>query len=76
MTLRGHKNHYNIKLLRGYGVSINIKQNKIILKNGTHDITGKQDYEEWFVTKIPYKKGRSIDRRGWDLQHLHQGSRF
>jgi hypothetical protein len=22
MTLKGHKNHYNIKLLRGYGVAI------------------------------------------------------
>jgi len=56
LTLKGHKNHYNIKLLRGYGVSINLKQNKIILKNGTHDITGKQESEEWFVTKIPYEK--------------------
>ena len=56
MTLKGHKNHYNIKLLRGYGVSINIKGNKIILKNGSHDITGKQEKEEWFVTKIPYEK--------------------
>jgi len=56
LTLLGHKNHYNIKLLRGYGVSINIKDNKIILKNGSHDITGKQEKEEWFVTKIPYEK--------------------
>ena len=56
MTLKGRKNHYNIKLLRGYGVSINIKENKIILKNGSHDITGKQEKEEWFVTKIPYEK--------------------
>ncbi len=56
MTLKGRKNYYNIKLLRGYGVSINIKQNKIILKNGSHDITGKQESEEWFVTKIPYEK--------------------
>src|SRR3989338_9593712 len=56
MTLKGKRNHYNIKLLRGYGVSINIKQNKIILKNGSHDITGKQEKEEWFVTKIPYEK--------------------
>ena len=56
MTLRGKKNHYNIKLLRGYGVSINIKDNKIILKNGSHDITGKQEKEEWFVNKIPYEK--------------------
>ena len=29
MTLQGHKNHYNVKFLRGYGVSINIKKNKI-----------------------------------------------
>ena len=43
MTLKRHHNHYNIKLLRGYGVSINIKQNKIILKKSTHDITGKQE---------------------------------
>ncbi|GFN42015.1 MAG: hypothetical protein YK1312THETA_2170005, partial [Marine Group I thaumarchaeote] len=56
MTLKDHKNHYNIKLLRGYGASINIKENKIILKNGSHDITGKQEKEEWFVTKIPYEK--------------------
>ena len=56
MTLKGHKNHYNIKLLRGYGVSINIKNNKIILKNGSHDITGESEKEEWFVNKIPYEK--------------------
>jgi len=56
MTLKGKKSHYNIKLLRGYGVSINIKENKIILKNGSHDITGEREKEEWFVTKIPYEK--------------------
>ncbi len=56
MTLKGHKSHYNIKLLRGYGVSINLKNNKIILKNGSNDITGKQEKEEWFVTKLPYEK--------------------
>jgi CRISPR-associated protein Cas1 len=56
MTLHGRKNHYNVKLLRGYGVSINLKDNKIILKNGQNDITGKSDKEEWFVTKIPYEK--------------------
>ena len=41
MTLKGHKSHYNIKLLRGYGVSINLKENKLILKNGQNDITGE-----------------------------------
>jgi len=56
MTLKGKHNHYNIKLLRGYGVSINIKNNKIILRNGSHDITGELEKEEWFVNKIPYEK--------------------
>ena len=56
MTLRGKKNHYNVKLLRGYGVSINLKNNRIILKNGQHDITGKSETEEYFVTRMPYEK--------------------
>jgi CRISPR-associated protein Cas1 len=40
MTLKGQRNHYNVKLLRGYGISINVKDNQIILKNGQNDITG------------------------------------
>ena len=56
MTLIGKKNHYNVKLLRGYGVSINLKDNKIILKNGQYDITGKSETEEYFVTRMPYEK--------------------
>jgi len=51
MTLKDHKSYYNIKLLRGYGVSINLKENKLILKNGQNDITGKSESEEWFATK-------------------------
>jgi CRISPR-associated protein Cas1 len=56
LTLKGKHNHYNIKLLRGYGVSINLKDNKIVLKNGQNDITGESEKEEWFVTQIPYEK--------------------
>lgn len=56
MTLKGKQNHYNVKLLRGYGVSINLKDNKIILKNGQHDITGKSETEEYFVSRMPYEK--------------------
>jgi len=41
MTLQSKKNHYNVKLLRGYGISINLKNNKIILKNGWRDMAGK-----------------------------------
>ncbi|MBM2819828.1 MAG: cas [Nitrosarchaeum sp.] len=56
MTSRGQRNHYNVKLLRGYGISINVKDNHLILKNGQNDITGISDKEEWFVSKIPYEK--------------------
>ena len=56
MTLKGRKNHYNVKLLRGYGVSISLKNNKIILQNGRDVLSSKVDSEEWFVTKLPYEK--------------------
>jgi CRISPR-associated protein Cas1 len=54
--LKGSRNHYNVKLLRGYGISINVKENKLVLKNGQNDITGISEKEEWFVSKIPYEK--------------------
>lgn len=56
MTLKHKRNHYNVKLLRGYGVSISLNDSKIILKNGRHDVTGEQESEEWFVNNIPYEK--------------------
>jgi len=34
MTLRGHKSYYNVKLLRGYGASISLRNNKVCLKGG------------------------------------------
>jgi CRISPR-associated protein Cas1 len=56
MTVAGQKNHYNVKLLRGYGVSINLKDNRICLKSGRDPLTGEQETEEWFVTQIPYER--------------------
>ena len=56
MTLKEKRNHYNVKLLRGYGVSISLKNSKIILKNGSHDVTGEYEQEEWFVNRMPYEK--------------------
>lgn len=56
MTLKNCNNHYNVKLLRGYGVSISVKDSKIILKDGQHDITGESQKEEWFVNRLPYEK--------------------
>lgn len=56
MTLKERKNHYNVKLLKGYGVSISQKTNRICLKGSRNPFTGEQDVEEWFVTQIPYEK--------------------
>jgi CRISPR-associated protein Cas1 len=47
VTIQGQRNHYNVKLLRGYGISINVKDNKLILKNGQNDITGISEKEEF-----------------------------
>src|SRR2546428_11696645 len=56
MTLKGKKNHYNVKLLSGYGLSISLKDNKIVLKNGTYPYSNVPDQEEWFITQLPYEK--------------------
>ena len=55
MTLKGKKNHYNIKFLKGYGFSVNVKDNKIVLKNA-YDPFNKPEVEEWYVNNMPYEK--------------------
>lgn len=49
MTLKGKKNHYNVKVLKGYGCSIRIKDNKVVLRGGADIFTGRAETEEWFV---------------------------
>lgn len=56
LTLKGKKNHFNVKLLSGYGLSLSLKNSKIILKNGHDPFIGSQETEEWFITNIPYEK--------------------
>lgn len=56
MTLKGKKNHYNVKLLKGYGASISLKKNKVCLKGGRDPFTGQQEIEEWFFTQILYAR--------------------
>jgi CRISPR-associated protein Cas1 len=46
MTLKGNKNHYNVKFLKCYGFSISVKDSKIILKN-TSDSFKEPEIEEW-----------------------------
>ena len=55
MTLKGHKPHFNIKFLKGYGHSISVKNSKIILKD-CHDPFTPPTTEEWFVKNMPYSK--------------------
>jgi len=39
-----------IKIIKGYGFSVNFKDNKIVLKK-THDTFKKSESEEWFMKK-------------------------
>jgi CRISPR-associated protein Cas1 len=55
MTLKGKQNHYNVKLLSGYGISIKQKNNQIILQHQP-DPFSEPDKEEWFVNNLPYEK--------------------
>ena len=55
MTLKNRRNHYNVKLLSGYGISIKQKDNHIIL-NHRPDPFSESKEEEWFVTNLPYEK--------------------
>ncbi|MCV0411582.1 CRISPR-associated endonuclease Cas1 [Nitrosarchaeum sp.] len=55
MTLKNHKNHYNIKFLKGYGHSISIKNSKIILKD-CHDPFSESTTESWYIKNMPYEK--------------------
>jgi CRISPR-associated protein Cas1 len=56
MTLKNHKNHYNVKFLSGYGLSVSLKDNKLVLKNGSYPYSDIQDQEEWFITQLSNEK--------------------
>lgn len=55
MTLKGQRNHYNVKFLKGYGHSISVKDSKIILKDN-HDPFSEPQIESWYVKNMPYEK--------------------
>jgi len=55
MTLKGHKAHFNVKFLKGYGHSISVNNSKIVLKSN-HDPFSEPEKEEWFVKNMPYSK--------------------
>jgi len=56
LTLSGKKNHYNVKLLSGYGLSVKLKNNHLVLTDGYNPFSNEQQKEEWFITQLPYEK--------------------
>jgi len=56
MTQKGQQSHYNVKFLEGYGLSVKLKNNKLVLKNGYNPFSEEQEQEEWFITNLPYEK--------------------
>ena len=62
MTQKGHQNHYNVKFLSGYGISIKQKENQIIL-NHKPDPFSESNKEEWlsktFQMKIRWNENDS-----------------
>lgn len=55
MTSKDHRNHYNVKFLKGYGHSISVKDSKLILKDN-HDPFSLPRIEEWHPNRMPYEK--------------------
>ena len=51
MTLKNYKNHYNVKLLMGYGFSVKLKNSKLILTNGKDPFSENQEKEEGYESE-------------------------
>lgn len=56
MTQLGQQNHYDIKYLKGYGSGISVKNQRIVLKNGTDVFSQEQETEEYIPQTIPYSR--------------------
>lgn len=68
MTLKGKKNHYNVKFLSGHGHSVTLKESKLILKDG-HDPFSKPSIEEWYPNKMPYENSILSDCNAVQISH-------
>ncbi len=52
MPLSNHR----VKLLRGYGIGITLKDNQIVLKNGRHFYEKEHEVETYFPSRFPYER--------------------
>ena len=53
---KGKEEPLQYQTASGYGVSIYLKDHRVILKDGNDILTNKSEKEEWFVTQLPYEK--------------------
>jgi CRISPR-associated protein Cas1 len=47
---------HRVKLLRGYGMGITLKDNQIVLKNGKHFYEKEHEIESFFPSRFPYER--------------------
>jgi len=55
MVRKGQTAYFGVKFLKGYGFSVKVKDNKLVLKN-TYNPFESNETEEWFCNKMPYEK--------------------
>jgi len=65
MTKQGQKSHFDIKVLRGYGSKIFVKNQRIVLQNGIDVFTKKQEIEEYVPSSLPYSRIVVIGKEGY-----------
>jgi len=65
MTKQGQKSHYDIKLLRGYGSKIFVKNQRIVLQSGIDVFTKQQEIEEYVPSSLPYSRIVMVGKHGY-----------
>jgi len=65
MTISGKQNHYDIKILSGYGYSISVRNQRIVLKNGTDVFTDTSETEQYIPTALPYSRLVLVGKNGY-----------
>lgn len=63
MTVLGEKNHHNVELLKGYSISISLKDKRVCLKGGRDVFTGKQEVKKWAHVSIETSSCKVITRK-------------
>lgn len=65
MTLSGRCHSGFALTLSGYGYSISVKNQRIVLKNGTDVFTDQSEIEEFIPTALPYSRIVLIGKNGY-----------